>query len=134
MKIGLHRAEDTGDISFIAQFATRREILPRNIPSVKQVTPKRHFCEARSILQSSLRTFNPEMSFVMPDNFFEVAKIFLFCFQVGFFPVRRGNRAGSFSNESDYSQRVAQIVFPLLDSRSCEKFRLAHCSIVQHEN
>ena len=43
--------------------------------------------------------------FVMRDFFFEVAKLSFFCVEVSFFPVKRGNRAGSSRNESDYSRR-----------------------------
>ena len=45
-------------------------------------------------------------------------------------PVKRGNRAGSSRNEFDYSRRRTQTSFPLLESRSCEKFVLAHFSIL----
>ena len=53
-----------------------------------------------------------------------------FCFQVSYCPVKRGNRAGSSRNEPDYSRRGTQISFPLLESRNCEKFGLAHFSII----
>ena len=63
--------------------------------------------------------------------FFEVANGFFFLnFQVSFCPVKRGKRAGSSRNESDCSRRVTQMSFPLLESRSCEDFELAHFSIV----
>ena len=52
--------------------------------------------------------------------FLEVANRVFFCFEVGFCPVNRGNRAGSSRNESDYSRGGAQITLPLLDCRSCE--------------
>ena len=42
------------------------------------------------------------------------------------FPVKGGNGAGSSRNESDYSRRGTQAIFPLLDCRSCEIFGLAH--------
>ena len=67
--------------------------------------------------------------FVMRDFFFEVANR-LFCCQVSFCPVKRGNQAGFSRNESDYSRRGTQTSFPLLESRSCEKFGVAHFSIV----
>ena len=52
----------------------------------------------------------------------------LFCFQVSYCPVKRGNRADSSQNESDHSRRGTQAIFPLLESRSCENFGLAHFS------
>ena len=58
----------------------------------------------------------------------------VFCFQVSFCLAKRGNRAGSSRNESDYSRRGTQTSFPLLQGRSCENFELAHFSIVQSEN
>ena len=51
---------------------------------------------------------------------------FFFCFQVRVFPEKRGNRAGSFRNESAYSRRGTRISFPLLDCRGCENFGVAH--------
>ena len=53
----------------------------------------------------------------------------LFCFQVSFCPVKRGNRAGSSRNEVDYSWRGSQTSFSLLDCRCCENFWLPHFSI-----
>ena len=59
---------------------------------------------------------------------------FLVRFQVELFllssccPVKRGNRAGSSRNESNYSRRGTQISFPLFQVRSCENFGLAHFS------
>ena len=50
-------------------------------------------------------------------------------FQVCFCPVKRGNRAGSSRNDSDYSRRGTQTSFPLLDSRNQESLGLAHFSI-----
>ena len=66
--------------------------------------------------------------------FFEVANRD-FCFQASFCPVKRINRAGSSRNEPYYSRRGTQICFPLLESRSCENFRLliAHFSNAQSE-
>ena len=68
--------------------------------------------------------------FCVRDSFFLGCKQRFFCFQVSFCPVKRGNRAGSSRNESDYSRRGTQISFPLLESRSCDNFGLAHFSIV----
>ena len=62
--------------------------------------------------------------FLMGDFFVEVTNRAFFCFQVSYCPVKRGNRAGSSRNESDYSRRGTQISFPLLESRSCENFGL----------
>ena len=69
-------------------------------------------------------------TFVMRDVLFEVAKRDLFALKLCFCPVRRGNRAGSSRNESDYSWRGVQIRFSLLESCSCENFGPAHFSIV----
>ena len=68
--------------------------------------------------------------FVVRDFFVEVASKGFFCFEISFCPVKRGNRAGSSRNESDYSRRGTQISFPLLESRSCENFGLAHLSML----
>ena len=57
-------------------------------------------------------------------------KQIFFCFQVSFCPIKRGNRAGSSRNESNYSRRDTQISFAFLESRSCDNFGLAHFSIV----
>ena len=39
-----------------------------------------------------------------------------------FSPVKRGNRAGSCRNESDYSRRGTQISFPLLESSQADSY------------
>ena len=62
-------------------------------------------------------------------DFFRGYKQNVFCFQVSYFPVKRGNRAGSSQNEFDYSRRGTQAILPLPDCRSCENFGLAHFSI-----
>ena len=51
----------------------------------------------------------------MGDFFFEVTE--LSCFQVSYCPVKRGNRAGSSRNESDYSRRGTRISFPSRESQ-----------------
>ena len=61
--------------------------------------------------------------------FFWGCKQRFFYFQVSFCLVKRGKRAGSARNESDYSRRGTQISFPLLESRSCENFGLSQISI-----
>ena len=70
----------------------------------------------------------------MPDVLFVVEKIDLFALKLFFCPVKRGNRAGSSQNDTDYSWRGVQIRFSLLESRSCEIFGPAHFSIVSGEN
>ena len=49
----------------------------------------------------------------MRGLFFNVAKIDFCAFKFSFCPIKRGNRAGSSRNESDYSPRGTQISFPL---------------------
>ena len=52
--------------------------------------------------------------------------LYIFAPQVSFCPVQRGNRVGSYRNESDYSRKGTQTSFPLFESRSCENFGLDH--------
>ena len=74
---------------------------------------------------SYILRFSMLRPFVMRDFFLRL-QTEIFFFQGSFSPVKRGNRAGSSRNESDYSRRGTQISFPLLESRSCENLSLIH--------
>ena len=67
------------------------------------------------------------------DFFCELANRVFILLQVSFCPVKGGVQAGSSPNESDYSRRGTLISFRLLESHSCEHFRLAIFSIVSSE-
>ena len=67
---------------------------------------------------------------VMGDFFLKVTNRAFFAFKLVNCPVKRRNQASSSRNDSDYPrERVTQISFPLLESRSSETFGLAHFSI-----
>ena len=104
-----------------------------SVSSVRPCHNTRNFCEfcntsipVPETSASSVRLPYPYSESTNPTEH----NLGYFCFQVSFCPVKRGNRAGSCRNESDYSRRGTQINFPLLESRSCEKFGLAHFSIL----
>ena len=59
----------------------------------------------------------------------------IFCLQAinSHCPLKSGNRAGSSRNESDYSRRGTQVSFPLLESRNCDNFGLAHLQLYRQK-
>ena len=68
-------------------------------------------------------------SFLMRDFFFwDCKQSFFFCFRVSFWPLTRGNRAGSSRNESDYSRRGAQTSFPASRLSQLREFRTTNSS------